>query len=100
MSCVSGARDQSPLQPNPNHQMEPGTLPAPPEPIRTSSYSQQKENPSNVEYYRSSAQQAHPFHLLIHLQIEEEDEGRWCLWRPDHAGFDSRSIFASALIEE
>jgi ParB family transcriptional regulator, chromosome partitioning protein len=29
MSCVSGARDQSPLQPNPTHQMEPGMLPAP-----------------------------------------------------------------------
>jgi hypothetical protein len=26
-------------------------------------------------------------HLLIHLPIEE-DEDRWCLWRPDHAGFD------------
>jgi hypothetical protein len=39
-------------------------------------------------------------HLLIHLPIEEEDENRWCLWRPDHAGFDSRSIFESALIEE
>jgi hypothetical protein len=39
-------------------------------------------------------------HLLIHLPIEEEHEHRWCLWRPDHAGFDSRSIFESALIEE
>jgi hypothetical protein len=38
-------------------------------------------------------------HLLIHLPIEEEDEDRWCLWRPDHAGFDSRSIFEGALIE-
>jgi hypothetical protein len=38
-------------------------------------------------------------HLLIHLSIEE-DEDRWCLWRPDHAGFDSRSIFEGALIEE
>ena len=38
--------------------------------------------------------------LLIHLLIEEGDEDRWCLWRPDHAGFDSRSIFGSALIEE
>ena len=27
-------------------------------------------------------------HLLIHLQIEDENEDRWCLWRPDHAGFD------------
>jgi len=39
-------------------------------------------------------------HLLLHLPIEEENEDRWCLWRPDHAGFDSRSIFESALIEE
>jgi hypothetical protein len=39
-------------------------------------------------------------HLLIHLTIEEEDEDRWCLWRPDHAGFDSRSIFEGALVEE
>ena len=29
MSCVSGARDQSPLQPNPTHQIEPGMLRAP-----------------------------------------------------------------------
>jgi hypothetical protein len=39
-------------------------------------------------------------HLLIHLAIEEEDEDRWCLWRPDHAGFDSRSIFEGALVEK
>jgi hypothetical protein len=39
-------------------------------------------------------------HLLVHLRIEEENESRWCLWRPDHVGFDSRSIFESALIEE
>jgi hypothetical protein len=26
-------------------------------------------------------------HLLIHLSIEDR-EHRWCLWRPDHAGFD------------
>src|SRR6266481_2953483 len=38
-------------------------------------------------------------HLLIHLPIEAE-EHRWCLWRPDHAGFDSRSIFDGALVEE
>jgi hypothetical protein len=39
-------------------------------------------------------------HLLIHLPIDEENENRWCLWRPDHAGFDSRSIFEGALVEE
>ena len=39
-------------------------------------------------------------HLLLHLTIEEKDADRWCLWRPDHAGFDSRSIFENALIEE
>ena len=39
-------------------------------------------------------------HLLIHVPIEEENEDRWCLWRPDHAGFDSRSIFEGALVEE
>jgi hypothetical protein len=38
-------------------------------------------------------------HLLIQLPIEA-DEHRWCLWRPDLAGFDSRSIFEGALIEE
>jgi hypothetical protein len=36
-------------------------------------------------------------HLLLHLPIEEENEHRWCLWRPDHAGFDSRSMFEGAL---
>jgi hypothetical protein len=39
-------------------------------------------------------------HLLIHLPIEEKDADRWCLWRPDYAGFDSKSIFEGALIEE
>jgi hypothetical protein len=39
-------------------------------------------------------------HLLIYLSIEEQNEHRWCLWRPDHAGFDFRSIFERALIEE
>jgi hypothetical protein len=39
-------------------------------------------------------------HLLIHFPIDEEDENRWCLWRPDQAGFDSRSIFQGALVEE
>jgi hypothetical protein len=39
-------------------------------------------------------------HLLIHLPIEEQHEHRWCLWEPDHAGFDSRSIFDGALVEE
>jgi hypothetical protein len=39
-------------------------------------------------------------HLLIHVPIEEENEDRWCLWRPDHAGFDSTSIFEGALVEE
>ena len=37
-------------------------------------------------------------HLLIHLTIEE-DEDRWCLWRLDHADFDSRSIFDGALVD-
>jgi hypothetical protein len=39
-------------------------------------------------------------HLLLLLAIGEENENRWCLWRPDHTGFDSRSIFEGALIEE
>jgi hypothetical protein len=38
-------------------------------------------------------------HLLIHLPIEA-GEHRWCLWRPDHAGFDSRSIFEGALVND
>jgi hypothetical protein len=39
-------------------------------------------------------------HLLLHLRIGEGNEDRWCLWRPDHAGFDSRSIFDGALLED
>lgn len=39
-------------------------------------------------------------HLLLHLPIEEVNQVRWCLWRPDQAGFDSRSIFEGALVEE
>jgi hypothetical protein len=37
-------------------------------------------------------------HLLLHLPIDQENADRWCLWRPDHAGFDSRSIFDRALV--
>jgi hypothetical protein len=37
-------------------------------------------------------------HLLLHLPVEE-NEHRWCLWRPDQAGFDSRSLFEGALVE-
>src|ERR1700757_3990155 len=40
MSCVSVARDQNPLLSNPNHKMEPGMLPAPPEPIRNNPLAQ------------------------------------------------------------
>ena len=39
-------------------------------------------------------------HLLLQIPTGDEDENRWCLWRPDHSGFDSRSIFEGALIEE
>ena len=39
-------------------------------------------------------------HILLHLPIEEENEDRWCLWRPDQEGFASRSIFDGALVEE
>ena len=39
-------------------------------------------------------------HLLLQLPIGGENENRWCLWRPDHSGFDSRSIFEGALVEE
>jgi hypothetical protein len=38
--------------------------------------------------------------LLVQLPIGEENENRWCLWRPDQADFDSRSIFDRALVEE
>jgi hypothetical protein len=34
-------------------------------------------------------------HLLLHLPIDEEDEHRWCLWRPDQSGFDSRSVLTA-----
>jgi hypothetical protein len=37
-------------------------------------------------------------HLLIHLP-SEEDEHRWCLWRPDLVAVDSRSIIEGALVE-
>ena len=39
-------------------------------------------------------------HLLVQLPIGEDNENRWVLWRPDQAGFDSRSIFHGALVEE
>jgi hypothetical protein len=39
-------------------------------------------------------------HLLLQLAIGEENENRWCLWGPDQADFDSRSIFDGALVDE
>jgi hypothetical protein len=40
-------------------------------------------------------------HLLIRLAIEGDgDNNGWSLRRPDDAGFDSRSIFEGALVEE
>jgi hypothetical protein len=39
-------------------------------------------------------------HLLLHIPIEEEDADHWCLWRPDHTGFDSRSIFEGSPVKE
>ena len=39
-------------------------------------------------------------HLLLQLPIGEENENRWCLWRPDQADFDSRSIFDGARVED
>ena len=39
-------------------------------------------------------------HLLLQLPVGEENENRWCLWRPDQIDFDSRSIFERALVEE
>jgi hypothetical protein len=39
-------------------------------------------------------------HLLLHLPIEEQNEDRWCLWRPDQARFAFTSIFDGALVEE
>ena len=39
-------------------------------------------------------------HLLLQLPIGEKNENRWCLWRPDQADFDSRSIFDGALVAE
>lgn len=39
-------------------------------------------------------------HLLINLAVEEDDDARWCLWRPDQAAFDSRSIFEGALVDQ
>jgi|SRR5580704_4618466 hypothetical protein len=38
--------------------------------------------------------------LLLQLPTGDENENRWCLWRPDQSGFDSRSIFDGALVEE
>jgi hypothetical protein len=54
---------------------------------------------SGVPCYQVEDQEGR-MHLLLHLTIEEENEDRWCLWRPDQAGFDSRSIFDGAMVEE
>jgi hypothetical protein len=54
---------------------------------------------TGVPYYQVEDEEGR-MHLMLHLPIEEDDEVRWCLWRPDHAGFDSRSIFDGALVEE
>jgi hypothetical protein len=54
---------------------------------------------NGVPSYEVEAEEGR-IHLLLHLPIEEENEERWCLWRPDQAGFDSRSVFDGALVED
>jgi hypothetical protein len=54
---------------------------------------------TGVPYYQVEDEKGRT-HLLIHVPIEEEERDRWCPCRPDHAGFDSRSIFEGALIEK
>ena len=39
-------------------------------------------------------------HLLLQLPTGDENENRWCLWRPDQIDFDARSIFDGALVKE
>jgi hypothetical protein len=39
-------------------------------------------------------------HLLLYLTVEDENEDRWSLWRPDQAGFASRSILMVRAGEE
>jgi hypothetical protein len=54
---------------------------------------------TGVPCYRVEDEEAR-IHLLFHLPIAEENEGRWCLWRPDQAAFDARCIFDGALVGE
>jgi hypothetical protein len=54
---------------------------------------------TGVPFYQVEDEEGR-IHLLINLPIDEENEDRRCLWRPDHAGFDSRSIFDGALVED
>jgi hypothetical protein len=54
---------------------------------------------TGVSFYQVEDEEGRT-HLLIHLAIEEEVRHRWCLWRSDHVGFDSRSVFDGALVEE
>jgi hypothetical protein len=42
---------------------------------------------TGVPRYQVEDEEGRP-HLLIHVPIEEQNEDRCCLWRPDHAGFD------------
>ena len=50
--------------------------------------------------YQAAGNAPLPRPAAIQLISLEEDADRWCLWSPDHAGFDSRSIFESALVGE
>jgi hypothetical protein len=54
---------------------------------------------TGVPFYQVEDEEGR-IHLLLHLPVEEEIENRWCLWRPDQAGFVNRSIFDGALVEE
>ena len=64
---------------------------------------------AGAERYRTADQTRHRGIYLFpcltldrprQLPIGEENENRWCLWRPDELGLDSRSIFEGALVEE
>ena len=52
-----------------------------------------------VPFYQVEAEEGRT-HLLIHLPIGEEDVNRWCVWRPDRVGFNPRSVFNVALVQE
>ena len=87
--------DQSPLKPKPTHQMEPGMLPAPPEPIQKAKPNERMMSLKLPEVGDSQSAQRHPSRyfcrVMLHLCNERDPK------RPEPEKGRTEAIFDQHL---